>query len=316
MLYSSRKKVITIQDIYSLSLNDITPPNIASDEQISSLITALDPELQELSRASLEPLILSRIDELPENIIDLLAWQLHADFYDLAGTLKMKREAVKGSILWHMHKGTEWAIHEALRMIDISAEFVHWHDDDSEPYTFKLKAIVSGDFYRTKGRDKLISSIRRAVEESKAARSYMSGLETRINFHEDINLYHGVIPLLSGEERILLPKPDYPERTKIYAGIARVREGEEIIRLCREVLPSTIIYGGAIVSETRSEDIGVELTEMQELLRQFERRIFSRIDDYEAKTLATLNLHQQETTQRLEEIKEMLRWKGDDEDIT
>ena len=174
-----------MQDIYTLSLNDITPHNITQDSEVSSLITALDPELQEVSRASLEPLILARIDELPEQVIDLLAWQLHTDFYDLAGTLSMKRQAVKSSILWHMHKGTQWAVLEALRQIDISAEFVHWHDSGDEPYTFKLKTIVTGDFYRTQGRDKLIASIRRAVDESKAARSYLAGLDTRMEFRED-----------------------------------------------------------------------------------------------------------------------------------
>ena len=105
--------MLILIDIHSLSLKDITPPNIAQDENISALISAIDPQLQQLSYASLEPLIMARIDELPENVLDLLAWQLHADFYDLAGTLSMKREAVKSSILWHMHKGTEWAILEA-----------------------------------------------------------------------------------------------------------------------------------------------------------------------------------------------------------
>ena len=90
-----------------------------------------------------------------------------------------------------------------LRMIDIKAEFVHWHDSGAEPYTFALKAIVSGDFYRTKGRDKLQSSIRRAVMESKAARSWLSSLETQIAFTENSNLYAGIIPVLAGSHRVV-----------------------------------------------------------------------------------------------------------------
>ena len=53
-------------DIFTLSLKDITPHNIAEDENVASLITAIDPQLQEISRNSLEPLIMARIDELPE----------------------------------------------------------------------------------------------------------------------------------------------------------------------------------------------------------------------------------------------------------
>lgn len=304
-----------MQDIYTLSLNDITPSSIVHDTEISSLITAIDPELHQLSRASIEPLILARIDELPEEVIDLLAWQLHADFYDLAGTLSMKRQAVKGSILWHMHKGTSWAILEALRQIDITAEFIHWHDDSSQPYTFKLKAVVAGDFYRTQGRDKLIASIRRAVEESKAARSYLAGLETRIEFREDIGLYVGALGLLSGSRRLGLAAPTFPESGHVYAGISTGLQGQHRVLLEREHDINSRIYAAPITITNIDQSIGVNLELMQELLLRFEQRIFDRIDAYESRLLATLNNNQEQTNQRLDEILEIIRWKGDDEAI-
>ena len=304
-----------MQDIYSLSLNDITPINIAQDTQISSLIHSLDPELQQLSRASIEPLILARIDELPEPVIDLLAWQLHADFYDLAGTLSMKREAVKSSLLWHMHKGTQWAILEALRQIDIGAEFVHWHDDNSQPYTFKLKAIVTGDFYRTQGRDKLIASIRRAVNESKSARSYLAGLETRMEFREDLGFYVGTSQLLSGSRTIKLQQPTFPEDSTLYAGLALGLQGEHRLLLNRERNISGRIYAANIRLINIDQNIGVNLDLMQELLLRFEQRIFDRIDAYENRLMQTLNDNQEQTNKRLDEILELIRWKGDDEAI-
>ena len=307
--------MITLTDIYTLSLNDIAPPNIAADSEISSLITAIDPQLQELSAASLEPLILARIDELPEQVLDLLAWQLHADFYDLAGTLSMKREAVKGSILWHMHKGTEWAIHEALRQLDISAEFVPWWQDNSDPYTFKLRAIVSGDFYRTQGRDKLQASIRRAVYESKAARSYLAGLETRIEFKEDVKVYAGLAKLLSGEQIIRLAPPLKPESPKIYLGVGVGRQGQQRILLPHEPDIHAKLYAGTATLENRDISLGVDLAEMQELLLRFEARILARIDAYESAILKRFELDQKEINAKLEDIKKMLQWKGDDEEL-
>lgn len=303
-------------DIYTLSLNDIAPPNIAADPQVSSLITAIDPQLQELSAASLEPLILARIDELPENVLDLLAWQLHADFYDLAGSLAMKREAVKGSILWHMHKGTEWAIHEALRQIDISAEFIPWWKDGSEPYTFKLKALVTGDFYRTQGRDKLQASIRRAVEESKAARSYLAALETTIHFTDDVSLFAGVVPILGGERIIRLDVPAEPESTTLYTGIGTGLQGQQRLLLAREDDIQAPVFAGIVSIENRDLSLGVDLEDMHELLLRFEERILNRIDQYETKILKQFDLNQREINSRLDEILEMLRWKGNDEDLT
>lgn len=300
-------------DIYTLKLSDITPPNLLEDTTVNAAAQALTPEIQRLSRDSLEPLILSRIDELPEHVIDFLAWQLHVDFYDLAGTLTMKREAVKGSILWHMHKGTQWAIIEALRQIDISAEFVHWHDDNSQPYTFKLKTVISGDFYRTKGRDKLIASIRRAVNESKAARSYMAGLETRMEFKEHSQLFIGTAPLLSGNYRLSLDKPTFPEDTTLYAALANALQGHSRILLDHETLPPTKLYYANIRLINHDINIGVDLSTMQELLLQFERRILARIDAYEQDTIRFINAKQSETNARLDAILDLMRWKGADE---
>ena len=249
-----------MQDINTLSLRDITPQNIAEDENVSALITAIDPQLQQISRASIDPLILARIDELPEKVLDILAWQLHADFYDLAATIGAKRQAVKNSISWHMHKGTEWAIVEALKQIDISAEFVPWWKNDGQPYTFNLDALVIGDFYKTKGKDRLQSSIHRAVEESKSARSYLADLQIRIEDTDDLPLYVGVAAI-----------------------------------------------------ESKDVELGVDLEDMQELLRRFEERIMNRLDEYEQRITLKLNKQQEELNLQLEDIKDMLRWKGNDE---
>ena len=304
-----------MQDIYTLSLNDIAPSSITQDAQVSSLITALDPELQQVSQATIEPLIFARIDELPENVLDILALQLHVDFYDIALTPSMKREAVKNSILWHMHKGTQWAIMEALRQIDISAEFVPWWQDNSQPYTFKLKVKVIGDFYRTQGKDKLIATIRRTVEESKSTRSLLSGLETRMEFREDLGLYVGTSQLLSGNRRISLAPPTPPETTTIYTALSSGLQGEHKILLHREREIISPIYAANITITNIDQNIGVNLDLMQELLLRFEQRILDRIDAYELRLMNTLNDNQTQTNKRLDDILELIRWKGDDEAI-
>ena len=304
-----------MQDIYTLSLNDIAPSSITYDPHVVSIIQALDPQLQEVSRSSLEPLILARIDELPENVLDLLAWQMHADFYDLAATLSMKRQAVKSSILWHMHKGTEWAVIEALRQIDIKAEFLHWHDTGDQPYTFKLTAIVAGDFYRTQGKDKLIASIRRAVEESKSARSLMTSLETRMEFREDIGLYAGTSQLLSGTRTLGLQPVSFPKSTRVYAGISTGLQGQKRILIAHEPDMTGRLYAANITITNIDVNLGVNLDLMQELLLRFEQRIFDRIDAYETRLMLTLNQNQEQTNKRLDEILELIRWKGDDEAV-
>lgn len=295
-------------DLYSLSLHDITPPNIDSDNNLHAIIDSIDPQLQQVSHSLLETLLFARIDELPDELLDLLAWQLHVDFYDLAGTRDMKLATVKGSLMWHMHKGTQWAIHEALRMIDIRAEFVPWWEDGSTPYTFKLRAIISGDYYREQGRDKLISSIRRVVDESKAARSLMAGLETRLEFRDDVALYAALADLRSGNVRISFMHPETPGSTALYSGLATFRQGFEVIHPHREFAFRFDSYAAPVMIENRDINLGVDYDLMQELLRMFEERIFARIDQYEQRVMLKLQENHDAETQRLDDIIDMLKW--------
>ena len=54
---------------------------------------------------------------------------------------------------------------------------------------------------------------------------------------------------------------------------------------------------------------------MQELLARFEARILARIDTFQLNIQKQIDLTQQETNARLDEILDMLRWKGNDEPL-
>ena len=302
-------------DIYTLKLEDIIPENILADENIKALKQALTPEGLSISRNISEVLILSRIDELDDKVLDLLAAQYHVDFYDLAATPEMKREAVKGSIIWHMHKGTEWAVKKALSMIGIESEFLHWKDTGDEPYTFRIRAKITGDYYRTQGRDKIIRSIRRAVMESKSARSLFKGLDTQIEFKDENNIYAGLFDALMGFCIIGLAKINPPGKNKIYAGLAEAHEGSKRILISHDKGRQGKIYAGMLSVKDISHEIGVDEDTMQELLLRFEERIFSRLDEFESRVTDQINNHESKINIQLEEIKDMLRWKGEDEEI-
>ena len=302
-------------ELSELNLNDIVPSNLLEDKSVISILEALSPEGLQISNSISQAIIYARIDELPEDVLDMLAYQFHVDFYDLARTLEMKREAVKGSLLWHMKKGPEWAILKALEMIGIEGEFLHWIETGDEPYSFRIKAKITGSFYMTQGRDKLISTIRRAVMESKAARSYFKGLKTEISFKEESQIYAGVFDALMGFEIIGLAPVGEPDLAQVYAGLACLYEGIKKIQIAHAVAPDTQIYAGLCEQREISQDIGVESDEMQELLLKFEERIFKRIDEMELRMTTRIEEHEAQTTRRLDEILELLRWKDADEEL-
>jgi phage tail P2-like protein len=129
------------KDIYELSLRDITPPSIASDPQIQAMMDALDPELQSVSLDTSEALIYSRIEELSEPVIDLLAWQFHVDFYEPINeplSLPVKRRLIETSILLHKRKGTRWAVKELCDIVFGATAVEAWFEYDGDPYHFRV----------------------------------------------------------------------------------------------------------------------------------------------------------------------------------
>lgn len=159
-----------------LSLFDIVPPSVKADETVINIIKAIDPELLNVSDAISEAFIISRIKELPEAVLDLLAWQWHVDFYELANNIDAKRDMVLKSIEWHRKKGTRGAIISALEMLGVEAKFTAWYEEGAEPYTFAIDAKLTGDFWERVDWTKPTQTIRHAIEQSKATRSYMSKL--------------------------------------------------------------------------------------------------------------------------------------------
>ena len=63
-----------------VQLKTIAPPSINKDKNVQALCDAIDVKLREIAAASGLVLLLPRLDELPEEIVDDLAWQYHVDF--------------------------------------------------------------------------------------------------------------------------------------------------------------------------------------------------------------------------------------------
>lgn len=121
--------------IADISFVDLLPPSIAKDDKILAAATALDIELQLLNTELSVALIFSRIDDLAEDILDLLAWQLHIDSWPPDLTLAMKRDKIKNALLDHRYKGTVWAVENGVKglgytNVEIYESVAHWAEFD------------------------------------------------------------------------------------------------------------------------------------------------------------------------------------------
>jgi phage tail P2-like protein len=163
-----------MDNIYSLELLKILPSSISGDKNVQAVAKALDPEMQSVSRDIREALIYSRIDELPEEVVDLLAWQFHADFYEpTLLSLEKKRAIVKSAIMVHRKKGTPWAVRRLLTDLGFQVDYTEWWQFGGEPYVDRLKVWVDEEFGFPQAAKDLVM---RAWDSVKSARTHLEHL--------------------------------------------------------------------------------------------------------------------------------------------
>ena len=223
------------KELEKLSLSDIIPGSIAGDENVQAAIQGIDPEMQSVSRDIAEALIYSRIDELPEPVLDALAWQWHVDFYELAHSVEGKREVVKGALQWHRKKGTVWAILKALDMFGVRGTFTPWWEiEGARPYTFAIDAELTDEYWKRSDWNDPAGVVRRAIVESKAKRSFMESLYIHRDSQSRLDIVSATVPVQGIRHDIdIAPHRNGTSELNIVSATATVRRGTHSIALSR-----------------------------------------------------------------------------------
>lgn len=100
----------------------------------SSIASVLAGRVEEIGSL----LIYSRIDDLPEDLLDILAKDFKVDWWDGDYSLEEKRQILKDS--WHVHRtlGTKDAVLRAISAIYPDTKILEWWEYEGQPYHFKL----------------------------------------------------------------------------------------------------------------------------------------------------------------------------------
>ena len=123
---------------------DLLAHSIAADPTMRAAADALDGMLNAATRAIPNVLLYARLAhdtgfvepvpmlppltrladlsgglaELPAELLDLLAWQLHVEGYEAAVNVQAKLELISGSLVLHRRRGTPWAVRNGLETAD------------------------------------------------------------------------------------------------------------------------------------------------------------------------------------------------------
>jgi len=119
------------------------PEALRRDEQMRALAAGIAEVLSQRP-AEIERLLLyPRIDELPEELLDRLAYDFKVDWWDADYTLAQKRQILKDNWQVHRHLGTKAAVEKAIAAIYPRTRVLEWFEYGGEPYHFKLSIALA-----------------------------------------------------------------------------------------------------------------------------------------------------------------------------
>lgn len=120
---------------------DFLPSSLRDDPVIKAAAEAVDKEMAKTESYIKNVIIIPRIEEQPEEVLDALAIHFHVDFYEpVTLTLEQKRIMVKNSLDWHTRKGTPSAVEEVVSAVFSGAVTEEWFEYGGLPYYFKVTA--------------------------------------------------------------------------------------------------------------------------------------------------------------------------------
>lgn len=162
----------------SITEIDVTralPPVLKLDKDMIIIADIIGRELQNNINLSRLNIIYARIDELEDEMLDILGYDLHVDWYDDSFSVEKKRQIIKDSVKVHKYLGTKYAVSTVLKSLFTDATIHEWFQYGGNPFTFKINLNISGSGMTTELQRKIV----RQMFFYKNLRSHLDGL-----FHE------------------------------------------------------------------------------------------------------------------------------------
>ena len=124
--------------IYDTDFSKIFPNVLQKDESMMAIAEVATEKLLEISNSIDKVLIYANIDKLPGEILDILAYDMHVDWYDETYPVEAKREVIKSSVTVHKKMGTKYAVEKALRAVHPASCIEEWFEYGGNPYCFRI----------------------------------------------------------------------------------------------------------------------------------------------------------------------------------
>lgn len=127
-------------DLRDCKTTDIMPLTLKQDVYIQASGYALRETARMLLNKIDRTSVYAVLDIMPDDIVDLLAGEFRAQYYDTSLSVEEKRTAVKKALLWYCKAGTVSAVRELTNFVwrSESAKVQEWFEYGSDPYLFRI----------------------------------------------------------------------------------------------------------------------------------------------------------------------------------
>lgn len=177
------------------------PGPLKNDETMLTLGRVIAGELQENIQLARGAIIYPRIDELPEEVLDILARDLRVDWYEDTYPIDVKRATIRDSVKVHKRLGTKYAVETALGNVFPGSRLEEWFEYGGQPYMFRVSVNAADSERIPNWKEK----VRRAIALSKNLRSHLDALRMVFNDIQIENIR--AVYITRNIHRLTLPTP-------------------------------------------------------------------------------------------------------------
>lgn len=126
-----------------MELKDLTflrllPQFMRDDQAVNGLAKGVDKVVPGLARSIERLSTWDHIDELTDEELDALAWELNILWYDTGASLDTKRDLIRNSDMVFRHLGTKWAVESVINSYFGDGYITEWFEYDGDPGHFRV----------------------------------------------------------------------------------------------------------------------------------------------------------------------------------
>jgi phage tail P2-like protein len=206
-----------VDNIYNADYTLSLPYVLRGDGRTAALAGAASDGLRAAAAEIRKNVIYAGIGELPDEVLDILAYDFKLDWWDPGFSLAEKRAMLRAGIGIRRRLGTFGAVKKAISAIYPDVKIEEWFEYGGEPYFFRLDIRVDPRNREDEKRARLLSN----VKYYKNVRSHLEAVYFVSETPFDTGVYTGAAAGLSFTSTELpLYWPDDAFGTAAYAGAA------------------------------------------------------------------------------------------------